>query len=79
MFVNELVNLGEGAGRYELMSSDVLLRALIVAIEPEIAESFQDEDEYGFLEALIQGRMLKLAELGMVQVDKGLFGHPVGV
>lgn len=66
MFLNAIVNPDIAAGRFEQVTAEDLLRELIIALSPETAEDFADEDLDVFLAAAAHGRMRALAALGIV-------------
>lgn len=78
MFVNEIVNPDERAGRFELVTSAELLRELLIALRPEAAEAFEGTDENIYLAAAVRGRMRGLAALGLVteSEEDGSFAVP---
>lgn len=67
MFVAELVNPDEGGKRFEHIAADALLRGLIIALAPDAADEFTDDDAYGLLAAVGHGRMRQLVSLGIVE------------
>lgn len=66
MFLNEIVNPDAAASRFEQITAADLLRELVLALSPEFAEDFVDEDTDGFMTAAVHGRMRGLAALGIV-------------